>query len=429
MPRRTLLTTLLFCCLLSSGAAAHPFDTYGFGSRLIGMGGGGTAAATDVDAAYYNPAAAVRCKGFVTNISFLVADDFLEINGQSSDIATVGMIQAGLAVPLPLGEVMKDRLFFSAVVGLPYDSLFDMNQPDDEALTFPFWNSRNRRVVLEGALAARVTDWLAIGVGASMLPDVYGTVRADLLSSNGDNSTRIEVRYDFNVTAGLLVEPLPWLAFGVSYRGAHHTRVDIPVDVDVADALPEVKVKVVAPAFAVPHEVAFGVQAKVPGDVTLSADVTWYDYSALRYSSPTVAVLDSEGEVVSESRPSTQRLDDVFAVRAGAEWRALPWLLVRGGYGYIPTPFRKQDGLTNLLDADRNVISLGVGFDLRGESLWTGISRLAIDLHAQVSLLRERAFEKTEFLPDNPGYPTVALSGGTFSAGLSARFWFGGGTK
>ncbi len=414
---------------LASPASAHPFDTYGYGSRLIGMGGGGTAAATDVDAAYYNPAAAVRSDGFVASLGLLVADDFLQVSGRDAGIDTHMMIQVGLAAALPLGEALRERLFLAVLAGLPYDGLYDVRQPDDEALVFPFWDSRNRRVVLEGALAGRITDWLSIGIGASLLPDVVGTVQADLLSSNGRNATRVEVHYDWNVTAGILVTPLPWLSLGASYRGAHHTTVDIPVDVDVARELPTVKVKVVAPAYATPHEVAIGVQAQVPGEVTLSADVTWYDYSTFRYSSPSVAVLDSQGDVVSEARPARVAMKDVFAVRAGAEWRALPWLLVRGGYGFVPSPIPRQEGMSNLLDADRNVISLGLGFELPGEWLWAGVSRLAIDLHAQVAILSERTFAKMSFIPDNPGYPTVGLSGGTFSAGLSARFWFGGGDE
>lgn len=421
--------TLGLVTALASPALAHPFDTYGTGSRLIGMGGAGTASATDVDATYYNPAAAVRADGFVAKVGFLVADDFFEVNGADADLDTIALVEAGFAAALPLPGVMKDRLYLALAVALPHDGLYAVAMPDDETITLPLWDSRNRRIVLEAALAGRVTDWLALGIGASLLPDVYGRVQADLLSGGGTNDARVDVHYDFNVTAGLLVTPVPWLSFGVSYRGAHYTTVDIPVDVDVSDELPPVRVNVNGPDHAVPHEVALGFEAQVPGEVTVSADVTWYDYSAFRYSSPTVTVLDSDDGIVTETKPATAKLRDVFAVRLGAEWRALPWLLVRGGYGYVPSPFGRQEGTTNLLDADRNVVSLGLGFDLPGNWLWEGIGRVAIDLHGQVSILRERAFAKSTLLPDNPGYPSVSLSGGAFSAGLSARFWFGEGQK
>ena len=415
---------LLVLVLLPRDLAAHPFDTYGFTSRAIALGGAATAAATDVDAAYYNPAAAVRARSFTLATGLLVADEFLKHSSGQARIAPIVHYQMGLATPLPLGRTLRDRLFVTIAASLPHHGFYDVRQPDDEALVFPFWDARNRRVVLTGGLAGRVTDWLAVGVGFSLLPNVLGEVQVDLMGNRGDNSTRVQVRYDFAPTAGLLVTPWHWLSVALTYRGGHATNLDLPVDVNVIDDLPPIFARLTGPAYFVPHEVALGVALSWREILTLALDVTWHGYRRFRYSSPNVTLYDTSGAVIQESPAATSRFYDTFVPRAGVEWRALSFLLVRGGYAFVPSPVGYQSGVTNLLDSHRSVVSAGVGFDVPGEYLWEGVSRLAVDLHAQMSFLWQRGFEKHSVMVGNPGYPTVSFSGGTYSLGLSARLWF-----
>lgn len=423
---------LFICCtalilvgsFLSGGLSANPLDTYGFTSRVIALGGAGTAAATDVDATYYNPAAVTRTPALSAGIGFLFADDFLSVNDESAELDPHVYYHIGLATNLPLGTFLEDRIFIGVAIGLPHDGLYDVDQPDDENVNFVFWDNRNRRLVLSGVLAAQVVDWLSVGVGTTLLPDVTGRVQADLTSEEGNNATRVEVDYNFAVTAGLLLEPLDWLAVGVTYRGQQYTEILMPVDVEVAAGVPPVLAEVVAPAYSLPHEVAVGVSVNPLESLLLAADATWYDYSTFRYSSPDVTVLDREGEALQESQRALVEFSDVVALRMGAEWAVLPEVLLRAGYGFIPSPVPPQHGVTNLLDATRNTISVGVGLDAPHTWLWEGVSRLALDIHGQFSLLESRAFEKDVFAPDNPGFPTISMSGGTFSMGFQARIWF-----
>ena len=424
---RTMGRVLFISALLgaaSTAASAHPFDTYGFTSRNIAMGGAATASSTDFDAAYYNPAASTRTRGLVAGAGLLVADDFLSVSGRDADVRTHVLFEVGLAASLPFGELLKDRIFATVAIALPHVGLYDVNQPDDEAIAFPFWDGRNRRVVLTTTLAGRITDWLSIGIGTTMLPDVTGTVRVDLSGDAGRNSTRVKVQYNFGAVAGVLFDPLPWLSFGATFRQGHETTIDLPVAVDVLSDVPPVQARVVSPAFALPHQVALGVQVRPLEHLTLVADVTWAQFSRFHYSSPDVTLIDADGEVTQESRAATQSFRDTWTPRVGVEWRALPWLLVRGGYAYIFSPVPRQTGMTNLLDADRSVISAGIGFDLPGDWLGGVVRRMAIDLHGQVTILRERTFAKEQFLPENPGFPRISVSGGTFSVGLSGRVWF-----
>lgn len=417
---------LLLGTLTGAPLRANPFDTYGFTSRAIAMGGAATAAATDLDAAFYNPAAVIRTRDVAVGLGLLVADDFLASSGDEPNLRTHVLFEGGLAAPLPLGETLRERVFVSLAVAVPHTGFYDVDQPDDESVTFPFWDSRNRRVVFTGALAVRVFDWLGLGIGTTLLPDVRGTVQVDLSGSADRNASRVEVDYDFAPTAGLLVEPLPWLAIGVTYRGAHSTQIDLPVDVSITENL-TVAARVTAPAYALPHEVAVGVQVRPLDVLTLTADATWYDYSSFRYASPDVTVYDANGDPTNEGdegKAARVAFEDVVAVRAGAEWAVLPWLLLRAGYGFQPSPVPAQSGRTNLLDGDRHVVALGAGIDLPAAWLWEDVTRLAVDLHLQVTALGRREFEKDALDPENPGYPSISVSGGTFSAGASVRLWF-----
>lgn len=403
------------------GAEASPFDTYGFTSRAIAMGGSVTAGTRDVDAAYYNPAGATRSVRPALAVGVLVADDFLKAGGESADLQTNVVLELGLATPLPFGTWAAEHLFVTLGAALPTSGIFDVALPDDESVAFPFWSARNRRLALQAALAVRAVDWLSLGVGFALLADVVGDVQVDLRGSRGYNALGVEIGYSLAPTAGVLVEPLPWLAVGLTYRGAHEMAIDLPVDVQVLDGVPSLVAAITASSYWMPHEVALGFEFRPLPTLRLTADLTWYHYGAFRYPSPDVRVYDIDGEVVQESLAEPLDFHDVWAPRFGVEWWALPWLAVRGGYGYANSPVPAQSGRTNLMDADRNVVSLGLGFALPAEWLWGGDGSLAIDLHAQLAILDRRTFEKTEYIPENPGFPNIGLSGGTFNAGLSIR--------
>lgn len=419
---RLLPLSLILTAAAAGPARGNPFDTYGYGSRAIALGGAATAAAADADAVYYNPAALARVRALAVSLGVLVADDFLEQDDHPVDLPATMLVEIGLAAPLPLGRALKDRLFVGVALALPTTELLDVEQPDDEAVWFPFWGGRNRRLVLATTFAGRITDWLSVGAGFSLLASVSGQVAVDVEGS-GENAIDVSSAYDVAALAGLLVEPLPWLALGVTYRGAQHATIDLPVNVQVAAGVPPVHARVTAPAFALPHEVALGAALRPLAGLTVALDVTWYDYSAFRYGSPDIAVYDDAGAVVREFRATPQRFRDVWAPRGGVEWFPASWLALRGGYAWVPSPVPAQTGRTNLLDADRHVVGLGVGLDLTEDDLWEGARRLAIDLHGQVAFLQRREFAKAEFLPENPGWPTVTVSGGAFSVGLSVRLW------
>ena len=421
---------VVICAALAATPAgrANPLDTYGFGPRIMAMGGAGTAAATDVDAAYYNPAAATRVGLFALTLGSLYADDRLAVSGQDAQVDGTALVQLGLSTPIPGEGAMRRRIFLTVAATLPTSGIFDVRLPDDEALTFPFWGARNRRLALLGTAALRVTDWLSVGGGASLMATVDSAVDVALTGGQSDNSVGVQIGYHLAPVAGLLVEPWSWLAAGLTYRGRQSMPLRLPVDVEVLDGVAPVYASIRGVAFDTPQEVSVGVQTRpwpgAPRRLVLAADLTWAHYAETRYASPDVEVRDRGGEILRESRATPVTLLDTWSVRLGAEWAALPWLQLRAGWAWVPSPVPAQTGATNLLDADRQVLSAGVGLYVPESSLWSGVRALRVDLYGQLHVLSERTSEKAEFLPDNPGFPQVTLSGLTWSAGGAVRLLF-----
>ena len=120
-------------------------------------------------------------------------------------------------------------------------------------------------------------------------------------------------------------------------------------------------------------------------------------------------------------------------VRAGVEWSGIAGLALRTGYSFEPTPVPTQSGDLNLLDADRHVLALGAGLDLR-EMVDVDV---ALDVHVRTHLLGTQRDEKVDDQLtdadldaagrqiDNLGYPGISSSGSFWQGGLTLTFFLG----
>lgn len=424
------LSVLVACAGL---ALANPQDTYGLGARAIGMGGGFTAAAAGTEALYYNVAALAGLTRPVATVGTLVSGRSFRVQGVADRDETLALVQLGLATPLSLGRALDRRLFLGLSVSVPTSALYDVVLPDDREPAFPMLGARDRRLVAAVGLAARVADWWQVGVGLTVLPDVRANVLVDLRQVGGVNETRVEVLPSLAATAGMKLRPLEWLALGVAWRSAHHTRIDLsPVRVDVASNLDPVQAQITATAYSLPHEVALGAEAQVGHAWTLAADVTWSHFGGWRVASPTLAVCETcprdcstgqcpehclVGVCKSEFRDEAAPVSftDTFAPRAGAEWRPLEGLALRAGYGLVPSPVPAQTGATSLLDGLRHVLAVGAGYVLHDlPELWP--STVAVDVHAQAQIMPEVGWAKSTADADGDGSPDLYQAPGATSA-------------
>ena len=108
-------------------------------------------------------------------------------------------------------------------------------------------------------------------------------------------------------------------------------------------------------------QVTAGIALRPLQGMTVSADLTWKDYSKFKFF---------------WALPPDPRFHDTWIPRVGLEYDFNPGFRARfikkidklrfsGGYYYEPTPVPDMNGEMNVLDSDMHVGSLGAGLDYR----------------------------------------------------------------
>ena len=97
-------------------------------------------------------------------------------------------------------------------------------------------------------------------------------------------------------------------------------------------------------------------------------------------------------------------------------------LRVSLGYGFTKSPVPAQRYLFNVLDADRNQIAFGATGYLPTQ--WLGGFGLGMSLAAKLDFYTTRDMEKYDFMPQNPGFPSIRFEGYTFAFHAALLFRF-----
>lgn len=84
-----------------------------------------------------------------------------------------------------------------------------------------------------------------------------------------------------------------------------------------------------------------------------------------------------------QSQQTVNNWDDTFTFGLGGSWDATDWLIVRGGYAFIPSPIPDETITPLLPDADRHALSFGLGFAIADHHM--------IDLAYTYSIYSDRA--------------------------------------
>src|SRR5262249_5432598 len=129
------------------------------------------------------------------------------------------------------------------------------------------------------------------------------------------------------------------------------------------------------------------------GAWTLSLDAGYLHWAGWRGPYTTVSsMLPLAGPL--DIAPPKVQYDDIYSLRAGAEWRA--WerdrirLVVRAGAGFEPSPMPDPPGVTNLLDGDKLIATAGVGL------LLTRFlpAPVRLDAHVMAHVVTDRTYGK-----------------------------------
>lgn len=467
---RALVVT--FVMLVAAPALAQPMDTYGMGSRSIALGGAVTADVEDYSANYYNPAGIVRSGQLRIGVGWFGAGHEFAIDDVDSNVDPVHGVTLGLNVP---GRIDDFRFAFGLGVHLNDQRVSRTRTLPRARPRWELYDNRPHRTYLATHLAIQPgVEWLRIGGGIAFLStssndlgirgslDVISPERLSRLE-HALNGELLTIRYP---QVGVQVQPLPWLDFGVVYRGEFGLSNELvaevgdcaarasdgtcdraagtgedAVTINVGEGVPPIPgyfyLATASVNAYVPHQLSFAASVEpIPNQLRISVEVTWLLWS--QYQSPIGSsdielVIDVPPELsetimvpdmIAATRPVAANFSDRVVPRIGVEYTALRStdlvLDLRAGYFYENSPAPEQTGFANLVDTDRHAWSLGAGLELLSlRPVLPG--SLSLDAHLSYAWLPPRTMQKTS--PIDPVGDYTA-EGHIIAGGLSieARF-------
>ena len=386
---------------------ANPVDIFGLTSRRAGQANSGIAAADDAAALYYDPANLVARPGGELLIGALGAYSHLSINASRASLSDSFGVQLGARTQLPLGGALAGRIAIGLALHLVPTLAARVVTASSEQPLYPQYGDRVSRIVVLPGGAVRITDALAVGVAADVLPVV----------AEGDQRVPGLAR----LIAGARYEVSPSLVLGAVYRQRFDVAFDATAHLPAGRR--ELDVELHAVGCFTPHQLGLGV-AYTTDALAASLDLGYALWS--EYPGPFLRV---SGPLAHE--PPTVPFGNTVSVRAGLESTG-EGIVFRGGYGLETAAAPVQTGVTNLLDGTKHLVALGAGY------VW---KRLRVDAHVQLQLVSTRRQDKAiyddtgEYDPftslrdedptidgvqtSNPGYPTMKSGGEVVSGGVT----------
>ncbi|MDB4969163.1 MAG: long-chain fatty acid transport protein [Myxococcales bacterium] len=382
------------------------------------MGGAATAASEDSSANYYNPAGLVHGRDLRIDIGYRYAQPILRMNGRDVGVDASRGFQIGIVAP---GSIGPFRFAFGASLWLPDQRLTRVRSLPFDQPRFVLFDNRTQRLYMAANIAIQIVPGLYVGGGLTFMSRTAGQLflKGDVAVSDPDASSLVS-RIDVDLVAvrypqlGVLWEPTPWLSIGVTYRHSFVLSLDQQFRIDGNIGNPGLPPVVESGYFAArsqsldlfqPWQLTAGGALKLKRTILLTFDLTFARWSEFPIPASNLTLgLDigayNDRVMLPGARSYAESgFHDIVIPRAGVEWRA--WerpkmaVDVRGGYSYEPTPVPEQIGESSFADSDKHSFSVGAGLEL---SRITSIlpKPLAIDVHAAVTYLPERASHKVD---------------------------------
>ncbi len=383
-----------------------------------------------------------------------------------------------LGAAVPFGP----RVAVGIALYLPPGRLLRLSTIDPQIPNYIFYANRQQRYELALGLGVRAWRGLGLGVGYEMIPatrfKLVGTIGLKLddpESGTGTEPAEVSelVTTDLDVHAmsldiipngaptvglhwdlGELTPALDGLAIGGTWRGEAGLPVDVDIDLQINAGTEEIGdlgpvllpfllgVQLGVYDHYLPRQVNLGAAWTFRDRFLLSADIrrTAWDRMQLNiaevYGSELAgAGIDLGENPIADGNPYTVVLVPTWSPRVGGELRfdvaegeklGPIRAIVRGGFGYEPSPLAGQGAGTALLDADRLIFSGGLGLEHLDPIRRASPRRVRWDGFFQIHRLASGELARV-----NPGGPTagytidgspVPIGGHLLTAGVQGSF-------
>lgn len=388
------VTLLLACCLFTAAhldgtARAEGFALSDFGARGTSLAGGMVARADDPSAVAWNPAGITQLPGtqMMAGVTFIQPSGTVNTEGSMGSHSTDVDTHTWANPHLYLTHQFSDRLWGG--VGLFSRFGLGNSYPNDWPGHLNLEYVSLKTVSLNPNLAFKVTDKLSLAVGiefmyatmfmkkdadlGAMNPALAGMYDQQKLSASGINpGFNLAAHYTFNDQ---------WAA-GLTYRSRVRQRVHGHLEFDDKNPVPGLVHLPNADLHGtlnLPDVISLGVVWRPTQDLSLEAGAVYTVWS--NYRSLNIHVKDPYGTSYS---PKNWR--DTWGFNVSAEYRALDWLTLRGGYIYETSPM--NEGTCDYMTPSdgRHRITAGVGFN------W---DRWTVDLAYAYLIINELNYDKS----------------------------------
>lgn len=415
--------------------AQAPQDLFGLGWRDKATTGAVSAVMPEAWAAsMHNPASLGNMTRMYVGFSYSYASfGLLEINGRSASVMDARGVDLGMAFPL---ERFIKKLSFPVGLGL------SLHLPDQFVVRMQAIPASEPRYILldnyphrvETAVGVGISPWrfLQLGFGLQMLVHLQGEDMRVALGTRagrkfGEMSIDTTIPYGVVMQGGMILTTsflpgfLGKLSVGVFWREPYtlRTHMNIVADVDMkgivsGDTLLFLKMN----DDFTPRKFAFALSVPLTSNATLFSGMDFLQWSSFDggVSQYRMRLDFGINPPLVEVWFPQDNFHDIWVSHVGAHVHSGD-VEFAAGYAFVPSPVPDQTGFLNLLDNDRHVAGLGVGFQVGSLSWWPHPVRLRAAF--QYHHLVDRAHKKV-----SPLWPSVSHKGGllVLNLGLETDF-------
>lgn len=349
---------------------AQSFQVNLQGQKQTAMAGAGTGVVLDEAAVFFNPGGVsfLKKNGVQGGISPLyLKTAFREAGSNVTEynkdkIATPVMGYAVFGSP-------ENRLRFGLGVYTPFGGA--MHWKENWTGKYTVTSLDLQAIYFQPTLSYKITDQIGIGAGL-----VYSHGKVDLRRAlpltlnNGESGTaKLEGNTsDFGWNAGIYIETLSGMTIGITHRSQVTAKVK---DGDATFVVPEALMSSFPTKFTaelpLPATSTIGFGFYPSEKTTIALDVNWVHWSKYKE-----LAFDYDNNARIPDTKSPRNYHDATALRLGVQNQTTAKLVLRAGIGYAFTPVSKGYVTPEVPDADRILLSAGLGYQAS--------ERLSIDL-------------------------------------------------
>jgi long-chain fatty acid transport protein len=203
------------------------FALYEAGARSSALAGAVVARADDLSTIFYNPAGLIQLPGFQVMAGFTTFIPRVEIATHPGPVATPNLMQSSVSFAPQF--FTSYRLTERVCLGLGVNSPFGLGIQYNHNWPGRFNTIRGtiQTVNINPTIAVKVTDYLAAGAGLNIMYFNLNIKRLLPIPVLGPQALDLHGNsWGMGFNLGLLLKPLDYLAFGISYRSQVRQQVD-----------------------------------------------------------------------------------------------------------------------------------------------------------------------------------------------------------